>query len=79
MFSPAVKHTSIRILLSIVAFEDMKLEQLDVNTTFLHGTFEGIIYMNQTIEFEVSEKEGNFYRLQKSLCGLKWSTRCWYV
>ena len=36
IFSPVVKHTSIRMLLSLVATEDMELEQ----TTFLHGDLE---------------------------------------
>lgn len=37
IFSPVVKHTSIRVLLSIVAHGDMELDQLDVKTGFLHG------------------------------------------
>jgi hypothetical protein len=34
MFSPIVKMTSIRTILSLVAVEDLHLEQLDVKTTF---------------------------------------------
>ncbi|RVW80054.1 Retrovirus-related Pol polyprotein from transposon TNT 1-94 [Vitis vinifera] len=37
IFSPVVKHTSIRTILSIVAKEDLELEQMDVKTAFLHG------------------------------------------
>ena len=37
IFSPVVKMTSIRNILSLVAVEDLHLEQLDVKTTFLHG------------------------------------------
>jgi hypothetical protein len=37
----------IRIVLSIVAAEDLHLEQLDVKTTFLHGDLEEEIYMQQ--------------------------------
>jgi len=37
VFSPIVKHSSIRVLLAIVVFFDLELEQLDVKTTFLHG------------------------------------------
>lgn len=47
IFSPVVKHSSIRILLSLVATYDMELEQLDVKTEFLHGKFEEQIYMRQ--------------------------------
>ena len=40
IFSPVVKMTSIRTILSLVAVEDLHLEQLDVKTTFLHGDLE---------------------------------------
>ncbi|GJR70396.1 retrovirus-related pol polyprotein from transposon TNT 1-94 [Tanacetum coccineum] len=37
VFSPVVKHSSIRILLALVAHYDLELVQIDVNTTFLSG------------------------------------------
>jgi len=45
VFSPVVCHTSIRVLLALVALQDLKLEQLDVKTTFFHGELEEQIYM----------------------------------
>jgi hypothetical protein len=39
IFSPVVKMTSIRTILSLVSVEDFHLEQLDVKTTVLHGYF----------------------------------------
>ena len=45
VFSPVVKHSSIRALLGIVARHDLELEQIDVKTTFLHGELEEDIYM----------------------------------
>ena len=45
MFSPVVKHSSVRALLGIVAMHDLELEQLDVKTAFLHGELEEDIYM----------------------------------
>jgi hypothetical protein len=47
VFSPVVKHSSIRALLGIVAMHDLELEQLDMKTTFLHGDLEEEIYMDQ--------------------------------
>jgi len=44
-FSPIVKHSSIWLLLAIVAQGDLELEQLDVKTTFLHHELERI-YMH---------------------------------
>ncbi|GKC14004.1 retrovirus-related pol polyprotein from transposon TNT 1-94 [Tanacetum coccineum] len=53
IFSPMVHHTSIRVLLSLVAHHDLELEQLDVKTTFLHGNLDEEIYMSQPESFVV--------------------------
>lgn len=45
IFSPVVKHVSIRLLLSIVVDKDLELEQLDVMTAFLHGPIDEDIYI----------------------------------
>jgi hypothetical protein len=47
VFSPVVRHSSVRVLLAIVALYDLDLEQLDVKTAFLHGELEETIYMHQ--------------------------------
>ena len=47
LFSPVVKHSSIRTFFSIVAMHDLEHEQLDVKTVFLHGELEEEIYMDQ--------------------------------
>nr|GEX11968.1 copia LTR rider [Tanacetum cinerariifolium] len=57
IFSPVVHHTSIRVLLSLVAHHNLKLEQLNVNTAFLHGDLEEEIYMSQPEGFVVQSKE----------------------
>ena len=78
VFSPVVKHSSIRVLLALVAMFDLELEQLDVKTAFLHGELDEQIYMKQPEGFEVPEKEGQVCLLKKSLYGLKQSPRQWY-
>jgi len=57
IFSPVVKMTTIRVILSIVAVENLHLEQLDVKTTFLHRDLEEEIFMAQPKGFEVQGKE----------------------
>jgi ATP-binding cassette subfamily B (MDR/TAP) protein 1 len=52
-----VKHSSIRAFFGIVAMRDIKLEQLDVKTVFLHGELEDEIYMDQPEGFIVPGKE----------------------
>ena len=47
IFSPVVKHSSIRMILPLVADRIMELEQLYVKTTFLHGELEETVYMQQ--------------------------------
>ncbi|GKD83379.1 retrovirus-related pol polyprotein from transposon TNT 1-94, partial [Tanacetum coccineum] len=52
VFSPVVRHTSIRVILALTACKDYELEQLDVKTTFLHGNLEEVIYMRQPPGYE---------------------------
>ena len=75
IFSPVVKMTSIRTILSLVAAKDLHLEQLDVKTTFLHGDLEEEIYMQQPKGYEVKGKEKLVCRLKKSLYGIKQASR----
>ena len=73
-----VRHTSIRVLLVIVAIHDLELEQLDVKTAFLHGDLDEDIYMEQPEGFVVDGKSNMVCKLKKSLYGLKQSPRQWY-
>ena len=45
IFSPVVKLTTIRAVLSIVAVENLQLEQMEVKTAFLYGELNEEIYM----------------------------------
>ncbi|KAI3791603.1 hypothetical protein L2E82_05458 [Cichorium intybus] len=78
IYSPVVKHTSIRALLGLVASNDYELEQLDVTTAFLNGELEEEIFMQQPEGFVVPGKEDYVCKLKKSLYGLKQSPRQWY-
>ncbi|KAK1413090.1 hypothetical protein QVD17_34841 [Tagetes erecta] len=78
IFSPAVKHTTIRVILSITAALDLVLEQLDVTTAFLHGYLDEKIYMQQPTGFVEKGKEDQVCLLKRSLYGLKQSPRQWY-
>ena len=78
VFSPVVKHSSIRILLALVAQFDMEIVQMDVKTAFLHGDLEEEIYITQPDGFKVAGKENWVCKLNKSLYGLKQSPRQWY-
>jgi hypothetical protein len=79
IFSPVVKMTTIRLVLSIVAAENLHLEQLDVKTKFLHGDLDEDIYIAQPEGFQVIGKENWVCKLKKSLYGLKQAPRQWYL
>ena len=51
IFSLIIRHTSIRMLLSIVAAQDLELEQMDIKMVFLHGYLKESIYMEQPSRF----------------------------
>nr|GEV18026.1 reverse transcriptase domain-containing protein [Tanacetum cinerariifolium] len=75
VFSPVVRHTSIRVIFALIACRDYELEQVDVKTVFLHGILEEMIYMRQPSGYEQGSK---LCLLNKSLYGLKQSLRQWY-
>ena len=70
-FSSVLRHSSIHVMLAMVALFDLELEELDVNTTFLHGELEEQIYMHQPEGFVIQGKEDHVCLLKKSLYGLK--------
>ena len=78
IFSPVVKLTTIRLVLKIVAAENLHLEQLDVKTAFLHGDLEEEVYMRQPEGFIKEDRKNLVCRLKKSLYGLKQAPRQWY-
>ena len=53
IFSLAVKMSTIRLVLGMVATENLHLEQLDVKMAFLHGDLKEDIYMIQLEGFIV--------------------------
>ncbi|KAL6330796.1 hypothetical protein AAG906_009224 [Vitis piasezkii] len=72
IFSPVVKHSSIKMILALVADRIMELEQLDVKTAFLHGELEKTVYMQQPEGFDFGMEitrdrhKGELYLSQRS-------------
>ncbi|MCO5597460.1 hypothetical protein L7F22_051538 [Adiantum nelumboides] len=67
IFSLVVKTTTPRMLLALVAIEDLELDQMDVITAFLHGDLKEEIYMQQPERFMQKGKEHLVCKLLKSL------------
>jgi hypothetical protein len=59
------------VILGVAANLNLKVEQMDVKTAFLHGELEEEIYMEQPKGFLVKGKEDYVCKLKKSLYGLK--------
>ena len=78
VFLPVVKHSSICILLALLAQYDYELDQLDVKADFLHDELEEEIYMTHPLGFRAGGKDKLVYKPQKSFYGLKQSPRQWY-
>ncbi|CAM8990660.1 unnamed protein product [Rhodiola kirilowii] len=69
---------TIRIMLALIAINDLELEQLDVKAAFLHGELDEQIYMKQPPGFVDKKYPEHACYLKKSLYGLKQSPRLWY-
>ena len=76
-FSPVVRFSSIRALLTYAVQNDMLIHQMDVVTAFLNGKLDEEIYMQQPEGYIEPGKVHLVCKLKKSLYGLKQSPRCW--
>ena len=70
-FSLVSKKDSLRIILALVAHYDLELHQMDVKTTFLNGSLEEDVCMDQPEGFSIKGKEHLTCKLKKSIYGLK--------
>jgi hypothetical protein len=77
-FSPVVKASIIRVILSVAVSRGWSLRQLDVQNAFLHGLLEEEVYMKQPRGYEDKSVPGYVCRLNKALYGLKQAPRVWH-
>ena len=68
---------SIRILLSIAAYYDYEIWQMDVKTASLNGSPDESIFMRQPADFIEKGKEHMLCKLKRSIYGLNQASRAW--
>ncbi|GJT59589.1 retrotransposon protein, putative, ty1-copia subclass [Tanacetum coccineum] len=76
-FSPVSNIRAIRILISIAAYYDYEIWQMDVKTAFLNGYLDKDIYIVQPEGFVDPNHPRKVCKLQRSIYGLKQASRSW--
>lgn len=78
IFTPVARHDTIRLVVAMAAQNSWPILQLDVKSTFLHGTLEKQIFIDQPPGYIKIGHEHKVYKLKKALYGLKQAPRAWY-
>ncbi|GJS51629.1 retrotransposon protein, putative, ty1-copia subclass [Tanacetum coccineum] len=76
-FSLVADIRAIRILISIAAYYDYEIWQMDIKTAFLNGYLDEDIYMVQPEGFVDPNHPRKVCKLQRSIYGIKQASRSW--
>lgn len=74
-YAPVARLTTIRSLLAVINYKNLRTQQMDVKSAFLHGILEEVIYMEKPEG--VPGNNDNVCKLHKALYGLKQAPYCW--
>jgi len=78
-FSPVVKPTTIRTVLSHAYSAGWSMRQIDIQNAFLHGFLSEDVYMEQPPGFIHPSYPHHLCKLKKALYGLKQAPRAWFA
>jgi hypothetical protein len=74
-YAPVANMNSIRIVLAVCCARGFLIYQFDVDTAFLYGTLDEVVFME--IPDGIECDDGMMLRLNKSLYGLKQAAHVW--
>ena len=77
-FSPIIKPSMIRVVLSIAVSHAWTVHQQDVKNAFLHGDLDEVVHWEKPPGFIDPTRPNHVCLLHKSLYGLKQVPRAWY-
>uniref|UniRef100_A0A2N9FI51 Reverse transcriptase Ty1/copia-type domain-containing protein n=1 Tax=Fagus sylvatica TaxID=28930 RepID=A0A2N9FI51_FAGSY len=77
-YSPVIKPTTVRTVLSIAISSGWHLRQIDIQNAFLHGTLTEQVFMTQPPGYHHPSYPHHVCKLQKALYGLKQAPRAWF-
>jgi len=78
-FSPVIKPSTIRVILTLVVDFDWGIRKLDVSNAFLQSTLVEEVYMELPQGFLDKLNPGFVCRLHKAIYGLKQAPRAWFT
>nr|GEU81553.1 ribonuclease H-like domain-containing protein [Tanacetum cinerariifolium] len=76
-FNPVARMEAFRIFLAYAAHKLFTVFQMDVKTSFLHGTLKEDVFMCQPEGFIDADHPSHVFKLKKALYGLKQAPRTW--
>lgn len=77
-FSPAVKATTIRIVITLVVCFGRKIHHIEIKDVFLNGDLQEEVYMTQHEGLEHPKKLSHVCKLIKALCGMQLAPTTWF-
>jgi hypothetical protein len=77
-FSPVIKATTVRVVLSLAVTNKWPLRQLDVKNAFLNRHLTEHVYMEQPPSYIDPRFPNHVFQLKKALYGLKQAPRAWF-
>lgn len=75
-FAPFAKLVTIHYLLTVAITKNWEIHQMNIHNAFLHGDLDEEFYISLLVGF--SSSNGNVYKLQKSLYGLRQASQNWF-